>query len=617
VEPRCITFLFTDIEQSTRLAQRLREQYPQVLEQQRSLIREVIEEFQGREIDVAGDGFFITYENPEDAVTSAIEIQRRLRAADWANDVGLKVRIGIHAGEALETSSGYTGVQVHCASRVCDAGHGGQILASQEVKDILSEQFVKDNKMTVLGDYLFKDFYYPCEIYQVHVPGDDAIYPELRLRTVDKRLAVMPFTGARKDDPVSEWGDGIAEELINALSRIHGMRVISSIPSYVLQSSEYSYREVGKILNATSILTGELCREDGRLRLEVQLIDTSTGQVSWEKQFSTDEHELISMQDKVTLQIMDALECRFSAGEDPEIQRRQTESIEAYDFYLKGRRFYLQFSTVGMKYALNMFERAVEYDAAYALAYTGIADAYAFLYQHMEPSSEILSRADLASKNAVKFSSCLGESFTSRANVLALQHKLSEAEEYFKKAIECDPSLFLAWFQYGRMCLASGQLDKAARLFEQASKVQPDDYQSVLMSAQAYEALGSRTLAQTLRQRGVEIASRWIDLNPGDTRALTLAANALASLDQKQKSLRLLKQALTLDPDDSMVLYNAGCTYSLLGMINEAMHSLERAYDRGLTLKGWYLHDGNLDNIRSSDRFKALMERMEEPVGTR
>ena len=610
METRNITFLFTDIEQSTRLAQRLREHYPRILEQHRSLIREVIREYEGREIDVAGDGFFITYKEPEKAILSAVEIQRRLRIAAWAQEVGLKVRIGIHAGEALQTSTGYTGVQVHCASRICDSGHGGQILVSQEVREMASPEFLEETSMSVLGDFMFKDFHYPCEIYQVHVPGDDSIFPDLRLRPVDKRLAVMPFTGVRADDPASQWGDGIAEELTTALSKFHGMRVITSIPSYVLEASEYSRIEAAKLLKATIILTGELCHENGQVNLDVHLIDTNLGQSVWNKQFSADAHELTAMQDDITSKIVEALECRFSSIEDSEIKRRQTDSIEAYDFYLRGRRFYLQFSTVGMKYALQMFERAVEHDPGYALAFAGIADAHSYLYQHMEPSASTLQKADAASLRAVQLGPCLGEAFTSRANVLALKHNLVEAEEYYKKALDCDPSLFLGWFQYGRMCMASGQLDKATRLFDQASKVQPDDYQSVLLSAQTYEALGSKTLAQTLRQRGVEIASRWIDLNPGDTRALTLAANALASLDQKQKSLKLLKQALTLEPDDSMVLYNAGCTYALLGMENEAMHCLERAYDRGLTLRGWYEHDGNLESIRSSERFKALMARM-------
>ena len=614
MESRVITFLFTDIEQSTRLAQQLREEYPRVLEKQRSLIRGVIAEHQGREIDVAGDGFFITYLDAEKAIASAIEIQRRLLEANWASEVGLKVRIGVHAGEALETSTGFTGVQVHCASRICDAGHGGQILASQEVLDLLSPSYLDSVQMSLLGDFMFKDFHYPCEIHQVHVPGDDSVFPDLRLRPVDKRLAVMPFSGVHADDPACQWGDGIAEELILSLSKIHGLRVITSIPSYVLETSEYSHLQAGKILNATNVLTGELCREDGRVHLDVQLIDTGLGKSVWNEQFSADERELISMQDHITTEIVDALECRFNSIQDSEIRRRQTESIEAYDFYLRGRRFYLQFSTVGMKYALKMFEKAVDHDPGYALAHAGIADALSFLYQHMEPSEVTLQKADLASKKAVQLSACLGESFTSRAIVLRLQHNLGEAEEFFQKAIDCDPSLFLAWFQYGRMCLASGQLDKAVRLFEQANRVQPDDYQSVLMAAQAYEALGSKTLAQTFRQRGVEIASRWIDLNPGDTRALSLAANALACLDQKQKSLKLLKQAITLDPDDSMILYNAGCTYALLGMHNEAMHCLERAHARGLTLKGWYQHDGNLDSLRGTPRFEALMEKLKESV---
>ena len=157
-----------------------------------------------------------------------------------------------------------------------------------------------------------------------------------------------------------------------------------------------------------------------------------------------------------------------------------------------------------------------------------------------------------------------------------------------------------------------GTLERAARLFEQAHRVEPDDYQSVFLAAQTYSDLGNDRLAYNLRKRGVEIADQMLELNPGDTRALYLAANALAFLDEPEKSLSYAKRALLLEPNDSMLLYNVACVYALLGMQDEALACLEKSYEAGLTLKGWYMHDSNLDSVREHPRFKSLMEKMVE-----
>ena len=202
--------------------------------------------------------------------------------------------------------------------------------------------------------------------------------------------------------------------------------------------------------------------------------------------------------------------------------------------------------------------------------------------------------------------------YLSRGIVLAQRQQFNEAEKSFQYAIERDPTLFLGWFHYGRTCFTFGKLDKAARLFEQANLVEPDDYQSILLSAQVYDDIDCTDLAKTLRERGVKIAEKWLEFNPGDTRALYFTANALVFLNQRERSLTLLQRALLLEPDDSMLLYNAGCVYALLGMKLEALNCIERSYKAGLTLRGWYENDSNIDSLRDDPRFIKLLEQMQD-----
>jgi TolB-like protein/Tfp pilus assembly protein PilF len=447
-------------------------------------------------------------------------------------------------------------------------------------------------------------------LYQVNIPGTRDDFPQPRIQSVDKRIAVMPFENLSEDADNEHFCQGIAEELIVSLGKIQGLRVISRSSSFAVGKEHLSPEQIGKKLNVTSVLEGRVRTNNGQMRISVELVDTESGLDIWSGQYDSPREEIFHMQDEIAREITEALECKLIPEQMNAIERRQTKNIEAYDFYLRGRRFYLQFSTRGMEHALQMFEKAIDADDTYALAYAGIADCYSYLYQHLARTEDIIGKADAASQKAVELAPFLGNAYASRGIVLSLQSKFEEAEKAFQTAIENAPSLFLGWFHYGRMCFTYGKLDKAARLFKHANRVEPDDYQSILLAAQVYDDLGSKTLAQTLRQRGVVIARKWLELNPGDTRALYMAANALAFLDESGKSLVLLKRALVLEPDDSMLLYNAGCVYAVLGMESEALNCLEKSYLEGLTLKGWYLNDSNLDSLREHPRYIDLLNKM-------
>ncbi len=606
-----VTFVFSDIEQSTRLAQRLQERYPAVLERHRSVIRSAISQYNGQEINTAGDGFFMAFENLAAAVRAAGQIQKEFHKAKWATDIGLKVRIGIHTGRALQTSEGYTGVDVHFAARVCDAAFGGQVMLSHDSQRCLETSGgVEGYALTSLGKHSLKDFPKAVELFELHVPGISHRFLKSRNKKAEKRIAVLPFAVASPDAAYEYVGEGIAEELIVALGKVCGLRVLSRSTAFALKKGNWDARKVGEKFQVAAVLQGRIKVANGRIRVSVELTDAHSGLNLWSELYEENRQQLLKLQEEIVHKIIGSLECGLIPGQLNSIQKRQSHIAEAYDYYLRGRRFYLQFSARGTDLALRMFEKAIEADETYALAYAGIADCFSFLYQHKLPSQETIDKAASASEKAIALAPDLAEVYVSRGIVLGLQGQFEASEQAFRYAIERDPTLFLGWFQYGRMCFAAGKLEQAAYLFEQANRVEPDNYQSVLLSAQMYSRIGCHDLAKTLRKRGVELAENCVEFNPGDTRALYFAANALVSLDQREKSLRFLEQALLLEPKDSMLLYNAGCIYALLGMKQEALNCLEKSYDAGLMLRSWYENDSDLDSLRSEPRFVALLERM-------
>ena len=606
-----VTFLFTDIEHSTRLAQQLREKYANLLASYRQLTREILARNGGTEIDVAGDGFFITFKTPHGAILAAAEIQSQLNSVDWALDARLKVRMGIHTGAALCSADGCTGVEVHLAARICDAAHGGQVLVSRSTRQQLGE--LNDHlELLDLGKYKFKDFSYPVKLYQLNVPGLEHTFPAPRIEEYEKRVVVLPFLNSTGDPELQHLGEGLAAELILALGKCQGIRVISRSTSFLMAHESRDIHDIAKQLNANVVIDGEVRYYGSELRTTVEVVDSQSETNIWSDSFKTSKEELFKLQEQLTQQITEALGIACVPEQFRAMHDRQSDNPEAYDFYLRGRRFYWQFSSSGVDLAIQMFERAIEADDSYALAYAGLADSYSYKYQHVNRTGEVLAKADESSKKAIEIAPSLAEALVSRGIVLSLQEKFEEAEKAFQKAIEYDPTLYLGWFHYGRMNFTNGKLERAARLFEQAHRVEPEDYQSVFLAAQTYSDLGNDRLAYNLRKTGVENADRMLALNPGDTRALYLAANALVFLDEREKSLSYAQRALLLEPNDSMVLYNVACIYALLSMPDEALSCLERAYNAGLTLRGWFENDSNLNSLRGLPRFQELMERMVE-----
>ena len=184
-----VTFLFTDVEGSTRLLKHLGTAYGDVLGRHHDLVREIVEQHGGREVDTQGEAFFVAFPRAKDAVAAAIELQRRHAAESWPNGVEVRVRIGIHTAEPELAQTGYIGMGLHRAARLCALGHGGQVLLSRSTAGLVDEDETPDVSLRDLGEHLLKDLDRPERVYQVVAPGLDEQFPPIRSMTELARKA--------------------------------------------------------------------------------------------------------------------------------------------------------------------------------------------------------------------------------------------------------------------------------------------------------------------------------------------------------------------------------------------------------------------------------------------
>jgi adenylate cyclase len=609
-EKNYVTLFFTDIEGSTRLTQRLGSTYVEVLDQHNEIIKSIIQSHLGKQIDNPGDGFFISFPDPLEGVRAAINIQKFIASHHWPDDIQLRVRIALHWGQANPVNDKLTGVEVHRTSRICSSGHGGQVLLSDAIANKVRGKLPPGIAIREVGSFLLKDFDEPDTLHQLVIPDLKTNFPLLRAKAVFPVVAVLPFANQGAENNNNFLGEGIAEDIIVALGRMPGITVMAKSSSFIGKEQALNPREVGERLNATAILDGSLRKTETQIQLTTTLIDVASGTFLWVKRYDRKIEDIFVIQDEIAQNIASSLKVTAAPYQPRSIQETQTTDMEAYDHYLRGRRFYYQFSFQSVKFALQMFRRALQLDPNYVLALCGLADCFSYLYMYNDQSIENLEESDLASKTAIELDPLLAEAWASRGQSLYLRKKMRDAEAAFEKAIELDPLLFEGYYSYGRMLFAEGNLKKAGWLFETAHQSRPDDYQAMLLAGQCYDVLGMQEKALECRQKGVKLTEDLLQLNPGNIRALYLGANGLVGMNEKAKGLQWLQRALMLEPDDAVLLYNAGCIYALCDMPEEALNCFEKAVKNGFTQKKWYVHDSNLNSLRHHPRFEELLYKM-------
>ena len=423
-------------------------------------------------------------------------------------------------------------------------------------------------------------------------------------------IAVLPFADMSREKDQAYFCDGIAEEIINALCRVQGLRVASRTSSFQFKDSLADLREIGNALRVDTVLEGSVRKSEHRLRITVQLIEAARGFHLWSESFDRELRDVFAIQQEIAHNVVRSLQVTLSPQEKGALAEVPTSQVQAYDYYLRGRSFYFRYGRHDIEFALQLFSRAIELDPEYALAHAGLADCWSYIYLYSERKDSVRLQAETAGRRAVELAPGSAQAQASLAVALSLGGRKEEAQAAFEKAIRLDPTLFEAWYYYARQAFASGDLPKARSLYEEAMRVRPEDFYSPLLIAQVYQELGRPEDARAARERGVALVEKRIDLHPDDARALYMGANGLVALGQKDKGLEWARRARRIDPDDPMLLYNLGCIHALAGDVEEAIDCLERAAAGGLLQKGWYEHDGDLDPLRGHPRFKALLERM-------
>jgi non-specific serine/threonine protein kinase len=424
-------------------------------------------------------------------------------------------------------------------------------------------------------------------------------------------VAVLPFADLSPDKDQDYFCEGVAEELINALVKIENLRVASRALAFQLKEAGTDIREIGERLKVNTVLEGSVRKAGNRLRVSAQLTNVADGYTIWSDRYDREMKDVFAIQDEIAENIAEALQLTLSPRERRAIQSVATRDVEAYDYYLRGRKFFYKLDRKSFEHARELYSRAIEIDPSYALAYAGIADSCSFLYMWIDSSDENRDQADTASCKALELDPELAEAHASRGLALSIRNEYEESRGEFEKAIELNPKLFEAYYFFARDCVAQGKHGDAARLFRKASEVRPEDYQAPVLLRNALISIGaSAAEIETASREALEIVENHVRLNPDDARALYLGGVMRVQLGERDKGMEWGRRALRANPDEPAVLYNVACLFSTAGEADEAIRLLEKAIDAGFGHKAWLENDSDFDPLRDDPRFRALFERL-------
>lgn len=425
-------------------------------------------------------------------------------------------------------------------------------------------------------------------------------------------IAVLPFVDMSPEHDQGYFCEGVAEEILNALTKIQQLSVAARTSSFQYKAAARNVREIGRELGVKTILEGSVRKSDNRLRVTAQLVKASDGYHLWTKTFDKETKDVFAIQDEIATSIASSLLETLAPGEQPTIHTASTSDVSAYEYYLRGRQFFKRFRKMDIEYALQMFREAIDIDSEFALAWAGYADCNSFLVMYVDPQASYREEASVASKRALELAPELAEAHASRGLACLVCEEFEGAEQEFKKAIELNPSLFEAYYYYARTQFHRGDMEAAADLFKKAAEVDPTDYQSRCLRVQILRGEGRVEEAVAEAKDAVAVIESHLRWNPDDARAFYLGAGSLIALGDIEQAKSWLHRAIEISPEDSVVLYNVACNLSTLGEADKALGYLESAVDNGAVSAAWMRNDEDLANVRDLPGFSKLLQRVEQ-----
>lgn len=435
------------------------------------------------------------------------------------------------------------------------------------------------------------------------------------------------------------FSDGMTEELISALSKIAELRVIARASVMRYKGSTKTIGEIGRELNVSAILGGSVRKAGNKIRIGVQLADTGTEEQLWSAKYDRDLEDVFTIQSEIAQKVADELEVQIRSNERQMLEKKPTESNQAFSLYLEGRHFLNKRTEVDLKKAVELFEEALKKDERYALAFSGIADSLSVLaLLEFIPPKQAFPRARAAAERALGIENNSAEAHTSLGLVrFQYDWDWSGAEKEFKRAVEISPSYAPAHQFYADFLKSQGRFDEAMSEMGYAQALDPlslaittglghvlylsrhydqaiEQYRNAIKLdpkfVQTHLWFGRPYLQKRQFKEAISELTQAVNLSGESTISLAMLGHAYAAAGNRKKAEHFLQKLMERSKQLYVPSYWIAMVHIGLGDKREAFDWLDRAFQERSSWLAWSGVEPRFDTLRSDPRFTGLMAKM-------
>jgi TolB-like protein/class 3 adenylate cyclase len=417
----------------------------------RELVDPKIAEHRGRIVKTTGDGMLAEFASVVDALRCAVDMQRGIaeRNVEVPSDRRIEFRVGINLGDIIIDGDDIYGDGVNVAARLESLAEPGGLCISRKVRDEVRDKL--DLAFEDIGEQQVKNIARPVRVFRVATPttGRPSELAKPTLALPDKpSLAVLPFQNMSGDPEQEYFADGIVEDIITALSRVHWLFVIARNSSFTYKGRAADVKQVGRELGVRYVLEGSVRKASNRVRITAQLVDATTGAHVWADYFDGALDDIFDLQDRVTSSVVGVIEPRLQRAEIERAGRKPTESLDAYDYFLRGMASFHLFTGDSLLDARRFFQRATELDPNYPSPY-GMA-AWCILLSKtngwlLDPEREIAEGVRMAHRAVALGKDDPTALWSSGHSLAYLAAEVETGAAYIDRAIVLNPNLAAAW----------------------------------------------------------------------------------------------------------------------------------------------------------------------------
>ena len=541
---------------------------------QADLIDPTLREHQGRTVKLMGDGILVEFASVVGAVSAAAAIQSGLaeRNAALPHDRRIAFRVGINLGDVVIDGDDIHGDGVNVAARLEGLAVPGGMCISDAVHDQVRDRTRLSFEDGGLREV--KNIDRPLRVWHWHPDQDQVLAATAPAKTPSPpteqpSIAVLPFDNMSGVQEQEYFADGITEDIITELSKIHGLLVISRNSTFTYKRKAVKAQDVCRDLGVRCILEGSVRRAGGRVRITAQLIDGRSGGHLWAERYDRGLEDIFAVQDDVTERIVRSLEVKLVGGDSARSSRVETENPEAYDCVLRGREQYRLFSKDGNAAARQLYERAIALDPNYAAPYAALAETY--LHDWFAGDPEALDRASELAETAKRLDPSLPLVYEALASIHLFKRQHEEALAAAGRWVEVEPGNAEAYANLAGIMQFSGEPERVAGLIEQAKRLNPfyPFYYTFYV--------GQACFTRRRFPEAAAIIARSIAHNPQSLPARFYLAATYGQLGEEALARDALAETRRISPDFSIAQARAIAAYRREEDLNLLLDGLRKA----------------------------------------